>query len=196
MEGLNLNIAIICFDNFTDIDVFLPWDLLNRVRLVGGISDWNVQLLGTAKTHISMAGLRIPMTGDISEIPSADAVIFASGIGVQDLFENQQYLNKINFDPKSQLIGSMCSGSLILGAKGLLKGLKATTYPTVVEQLKKFDVEVIEQSFVNNGNVSTAAGCFAAQDLSAWIIRTLVSEDMVNTVLETVQPVGKGLYFN
>lgn len=196
MEELNLNIAIVCFDNFTDIDVFLPWDLLNRVRLVGGISDWDVQLLGTAKTHISMAGLRIPMTGDISEIPSADAVIFASGIGVQDLFKNQQYLNKINLDPKSQLIGSMCSGSLILGAKGLLKGLKATTYPTVVEQLKKFDVEVIEQSFVNNGNVSTAAGCFAAQDLSAWIIRTLVSEDMVNTVLETVQPVGKGLYFN
>ncbi|MGG1677347.1 DJ-1/PfpI family protein [Neobacillus sp. NRS-1170] len=191
-----MNIAIVCFDNFTDIDVFLPWDLLNRVRLVGGISDWDVQLLGTAKTHISMAGLRIPMTGDISEIPSADAVIFASGIGVQDLFKNQQYLNKINLDPKSQLIGSMCSGSLILGAKGLLKGLKATTYPTVVEQLKKFDVEVIEQSFVNNGNVSTAAGCFAAQDLSAWIIRTLVSEDMVNTVLETVQPVGKGLYFN
>ncbi|MBV7508856.1 DJ-1/PfpI family protein [Bacillus sp. sid0103] len=191
-----MNIAIVCFDNFTDIDVFLPWDLLNRVRLVGGISDWDVQLLGTDKTHISMAGLRIPMTGDISEIPSADAVILASGKGVQDLFENQQYLNKINFNPKSQLIGSMCSGALILGAKGLLKGLKATTYPTVVEQLKKFDVEVIEQSFVNNGNVSTAAGCLAAQDLSAWIIRTLVSEDMVNTVLETVKPVGKGLYFN
>ena len=44
-----MKIAIVCFDNFTDIDVFLPWDLLNRVRLVGGISDWNVQLLGTEK---------------------------------------------------------------------------------------------------------------------------------------------------
>lgn len=196
MEELILRIAIVCFDDFTDIDVFLPWDLLNRVSLVGGISDWNVQLLGTDNTHISMAGLRIPMTGDISEIPLADAVIFASGKGVQNLFENQQYLNRINLNPKSQLIGSMCSGALILGAKGLLKGLKATTYPTVVEQLKKFDVEVIEQSFVNNGNVSTAAGCFAAQDLSGWIIRTLVSEEMENTVLETVMPVGKGLYFN
>lgn len=40
-----MKIAIVCFDNFTDIDVFLPWDLLNRVRLVGGISDWDVQLL-------------------------------------------------------------------------------------------------------------------------------------------------------
>ena len=44
-----MKIGIVCFDNFTDIDVFLSWDLLNRVRLVGGISDWNVQLLGTEK---------------------------------------------------------------------------------------------------------------------------------------------------
>ncbi|WP_242245630.1 DJ-1/PfpI family protein [Bacillus cereus group sp. BfR-BA-01523] len=190
-----MEIAIVCFDNFTDIDVFLPWDLLNRVRLVGGISDWNVQLLGTEKTHISMSGLRIPMTGSISDIPSADAVIFASGKGVQDLYKNQEYITSIHVDPQRQLIGSMCSGSLLLGAKKLLTGKKATTYPSAVEQLKEFDVDVIEQGFVNEGNISTAAGCFAAQDLSAWIIRTLINEEMVDTVLETVQPVGKVLYF-
>lgn len=112
-----MKIAIVCFDNFTDIDVFLPWDLLNRVRLVGGISDWDVQLLGTKETHISMSGLRIPMTGSISDLPSADAVIFASGKGIQDLYKNQQYINSIHIDPQKQLIGSMCSGSLLLGAK-------------------------------------------------------------------------------
>jgi len=190
-----MKIAIVCFDNFTDIDVFLPWDILNRVRLVGGMAEWEVQLLGTETTHISMSGLRIPMTGDISDIPSADAVIFASGKGVQDLYKNEEYLNNIHLDPERQLIGSMCSGALLLGAKHLLTGKKATTYPSVVDQLKQFDVEVIEQSFVNEGNVSTASGCFAAQDLSAWIIRTLVNEKMVDIVLETVQPVGKGLYF-
>jgi len=195
MGGKEMKIAIVCFDNFTDIDVFLPWDLLNRVRLIGSISDWDVQLLGTEETHVSMSGLRIPMTGNLADIPSADAVIFASGKGVQDLYKNQEYLNKIHLDPERQLIGSMCSGALLLGAKHLLTGKKATTYPSVVEQLKEFDVNVIEQSFVNEGNISTAAGCYAAQDLVAWIIRTLVNEKMVDTVLETVQPVGKGLYF-
>jgi len=190
-----MKIAIVCFDNFTDIDVFLPWDILNRVRLVGGMSEWDVQLLGIETTHISMSGLRIPMTGNISDIPIADAVIFASGKGIQDLYKNQEYLDKIHIDPQRQLIGSMCSGALLLGAKNLLTGKKATTYPTVVDQLKQFDVDVIEQSFVNEGNVSTAAGCFAAQDLSAWIIKTLVNEKMVDIVLETVQPVGQGLYF-
>ena len=139
-----MKIAIVCFDNFTDIDVFLPWDLLNRVRLVGGISDWDVQLLGTEQSHISMSGLRIPMTGSISNIPFADAVIFASGKGVKDLYKNQQYINSIHVDPQRQLIGSMCSGSLLLELK-IANWQKATTYPSAVEQLKEFGVEVIEK---------------------------------------------------
>jgi transcriptional regulator GlxA family with amidase domain len=191
-----MKIAIVCFDDFTDIDVFLPWDLLNRVRLVGGVEDWEVQLLGTNATHISMAGLRIPMTGTIEELHRADAVIFASGKGVQNLIRDQVYLENLQLDPQKQLIGSMCSGALILGAKGLLTGKKATTYPTVVRQLEEYNVEVVEQSFVNCGNISTAAGCFAAQELTAWVIKTLVNQEMVNTVLESVQPVGKGLNFN
>ena len=76
------------------------------------------------KTHISMSGLRIPMTGSISHIPTADAVIFASGKGVQDLYKNEEYINSIHVDPQRQLIGSMCSGSLLLGAKKLLTGKK------------------------------------------------------------------------
>ena len=57
------------------------------------------------------------MTGSIFDLPSADAVIFASGKGVQDLYKNQDYINSIHVDPQRQLIGSMCSGSLLLGAK-------------------------------------------------------------------------------
>ena len=57
------------------------------------------------------------MTGSISDIPSADAVIFGSGKGVQNLYKNQEYLNSIHIDPQRQLIGSMCSGSLLLELK-------------------------------------------------------------------------------
>lgn len=87
----------------------------------------------------------------------------------------------------------MCSRALLLGALGLLTGKKATTYPTVVQQLEQYGVNVVEESFVNEGNVSTAAGCLAAQELVSWIIKLLIDEEMVNKVIETVQPVGKGL---
>lgn len=187
--------VILCFDHFTDIDVFLPWDLLNRVRLVGRKQDWEVKLIGTKDTHVSMAGLEIPMAGGIEEIQFSDAVLIASGVGIQELVKDNEYLDKLQLNPESQLIGSMCSGALLLGATGLLKGKKATTYPTVVNQLKEFEVDVIEQSFVNQGNISTAAGCLAAEELVSWIVESLVSKDMVQTILESVQPVGQGLHF-
>ncbi|MBP1967670.1 DJ-1/PfpI family protein [Paenibacillus aceris] len=188
-----MKISIICFNDFTDLDVFLPWDLLNRVRLVGGIADWEVKILGTETSHVSMAGLIIPMHGMIEEANSSDAVLFGSGKGVQQLFQDPSYLSRFKLSVDKQLIGSMCSGALLLGAMGFLTGKQATTYPTAADQLASFGVEVVNESFVNNGNISTAAGCLAGQDLSSWVIKTLIGSEMTNRVLETVQPVGKGL---
>ncbi|WP_261305951.1 DJ-1/PfpI family protein [Paenibacillus andongensis] len=188
-----MKIAIICFDDFTDLDVFMPWDLLNRVRLVGGIADWEVKLLGTASSHISSAGLRIPMHGMVEEANTLDAVLFASGRGVQPLFKDPAYLSRFQLSPDRQLIGSMCSGALLLGALGYLAGKRATTYPTVAGQLAVFGVEIVNESFVNNGNISTAAGCLAGQDLSAWVIDSLLGNEMTQRVLKTVQLVGQGL---
>ncbi|MFD1737651.1 DJ-1/PfpI family protein [Bacillus salitolerans] len=195
-KGKTRKIAIVCFDQFTDIDVFMPWDLLNRVRLVGKENNWEVKILGTADTHTSMAGLTIPTHGMVEEANGADAVIFASGTGIQRLIRDEDYLNRFKLDPKNQLIGSMCSGALLLGALKLLDGKKATTYPTVVHQLKEFNVDVVESSFVNEGNISTAAGCLAAEELVSWIVKELIGDEMVKIILETVQPVGQGLLFN
>ncbi|WP_459501628.1 DJ-1/PfpI family protein [Bacillus sp. C1] len=188
-----MKVCIVCFDEFTDIDVFLPWDLLNRVRIVGRVKDWKVKIVGTKAVHTSVAGLTIPMSGTIEDMKDADAVIFASGSGVQRLIRDSNYLNGLQLNPDKQLIGSMCSGALILGALGLLTEKRATTYPTVMKQLSKYGVQVVEESFVNVGNISTAAGCLAAQDLVSWIIESLVGEDMVHKVLESVKPVGEAL---
>ncbi|PLS14990.1 thiamine biosynthesis protein ThiJ [Bacillus sp. M6-12] len=190
-----MKIVIVTFDEFTDIDVFFPWDILNRVRLIGGITDWEVKIAGTKKFHTSMAGLTIPIHSEINEIKDADAVLFSSGKGVQSLINDKEFLSSLHLNPHRQLIGSMCSGSLLLGALGLLKGKKATTYPTVVHQLKSYGVNVVEESFVNEGNISTAAGCLAGQDLASWVIKTLAGEEMVDKVIESVLPVGKGLNF-
>ena len=72
-----MDIAIVCFDGFTDIDTFLPWDLLNRVRLRE--DGWSVKLLGDKPEHISIAGLKTPMHGTLDDAKDADAVLFTSG---------------------------------------------------------------------------------------------------------------------
>jgi transcriptional regulator GlxA family with amidase domain len=187
-----MKIAIIAFDEFTDIDVFFMWDLLNRVKL----SDWQVKILGDATHHTSISGLTIPMHGRLEEANDADAVLFTSGLGARKKMKDETFLGAFKLNPDRQLIGSMCSGALLLASLGLLEGKRATTYPTVKKLLEGLGVEVVEQAFVEEGNIATAAGCLAAQQLAGWVIEKLVNAEMKAIVLQSIMPVGEGLYFD
>jgi transcriptional regulator GlxA family with amidase domain len=186
-----MNVSIIAFDDFTDIDVFFMWDLLNRVK----VKDWRVQILGEAAHHTSVTGLVIPMHGHIEAANNSDVVLFASGQGTRKKIKDEKFLSTFKLNPEKQLIGSMCSGALILAALGLLEGKQATTYPTAKKVLEGYGVEVIEKPFVLEGNIATAAGCLAAQYLAGWVIETCISAEMKATVLRSVMPVGEGLSF-
>ncbi|MFE7064253.1 DJ-1/PfpI family protein [Sutcliffiella sp. NPDC057660] len=184
-----MEIAIVAFDDFTDIDVFLPWDLFNRVKHPG----WKVKIYGTKECHFSVTGLTVPIHSEIDDLNNVDAVLFASGPGTRKLYNDEEYLKRLNLNPSAQLVGSMCSGALILGALGLLNGKTATTYPTAKKELEQFNVNVVEEPFVVEGNIATAAGCLAAQDLVGWFIEKLISKNVRDAVLNSIQPVGEGL---
>jgi transcriptional regulator GlxA family with amidase domain len=184
-------VTIVAFDKFTDIDVFLAWDLFNRVKLRE--KDWQVKIVGTAPKHVSVTGVSIDMQGTIETCNTAEVVFFASGPGTRKLIRDPEYLKKFDLNPEKQIICSMCSGSLILAALGLLKGITATTYPTAIDELKSFGVEIEEKSLVVHGNIATAAGCLAAIDLVGFVIEKLFGSDVKNDVIASVQPVGKGL---
>lgn len=184
-------ISIVAFDRFTDIDVFLAWDLFNRVKLKN--KDWQVQIVGSKQSHTSVTGIRLDMQADIEVCNNSDVIFFASGPGTRNLIKDPEYLKRFHLNPEYQIICSMCSGSLVLAALGLLNGISATTYPTAVEQLKSFGVEVENKDLVIHGNIATAAGCLAAIDLVGFVIEKLLGQEIREEVIASVQPVGKGL---
>ena len=187
-----MDVALIAFDGFTDIDIFLPWDLLNRVDA----TPWRVAILADAPRVTSIAGLPIPTHGSLAEASSARAVLIASGPGLRTKLDDPRFLSALHLDPSRQLVGSMCSGALLLAKLGLLEGKRATTYPTQRERLAGMGVRVVEEPFVREGNVATAAGCLAALDLAGWMIEELAGTEQREMVLRSVQPVGRGLAFD
>lgn len=186
-----MKISIVVFDKFTDVDLFLMWDLLNRV----GVENWSVRILGERENHVSATGISVATHGKIQEANEADAVLFVSGQGTRDKIVDGNWLSKFNLNPEKQFIGSICSGSLILAKLGLLEGKTATTYPTSRNLLESFGVEVVEKPFVASGNIATAGGCLALQYLCGWMIENLAGKDWRDLVLKSVQPVGEGLFF-
>jgi len=184
-------VAIIVFDQFTDIDVFLPWDLFNRVKLKE--KNWEVKFLGTKSSHTSIAGIDLKMNGWVEQASEADIVFFASGPGTRQLCKDKNYLSRFNLDPERQVICSMCSGAFLMASLGILDGKSATTYPTAFDTLEAMGVVVERDShLVTHGNVGTAAGCLAAIDLVSWCLDKVVGIEAREAVIASVQPIGQG----
>jgi putative intracellular protease/amidase len=186
-----MKIAIVIFDKFTDVDLWLMWDLLNRVQ----IENWKVSILGEKNAHVSATGIEVKTHGSVEEANNADAVLFVSGQGTRAKMIDRDWLSRFRLNSEKQFIGSICSGALILAALNLLNGKTATTYPTSKTTLESFGVETVEKPFVANGNVATAGGCLAQQYLVGWVIENLADAEWKTLILKSIQPVGEGLFF-
>ena len=187
-----MKIGIVIFDKFTDIDLWLMWDLLNRVRIAG----WEVKILGEKEVHVSATDIEVKTHGRLEEANDADAVLFVSGQGTRERIADENWLARFSLNPEKQFIGSICSGSLILARLGLLEGVTATTYPTAKNALESFGVRVVEKPFIAHERVATAGGCLAQQYLIHWVIENLADKNWADLVVKAIQPVGEGLFFD
>ena len=186
-----IKIGLIAFDGFTDIDLFLHWELLTRpVTLCPYFlkGDWSVKLLGTASSHTSASGMKIPMNGNISEAKECNAILHASGQATYQLIEDAEYLKTLALDPERQLVCSQCSGALILAASGLLKDLTATTAdPTTASILQKYGAIALKEPFVihDNRNIATAAVGLAGIEVARWILMRLLSQEAADICIDS-----------
>ncbi|WP_340008545.1 DJ-1/PfpI family protein [Paenibacillus sp. FSL K6-0276] len=81
---------------------------------------------------------------------------------------------------------SVCTGSLLLGAAGLLEGKKATTHPSAYELLRPYCEEVVETRIVHDGNVITGGGVSTSIDLGLYLTSHLVGEAAMNSVKKQI----------
>ena len=181
-----MKISIVTFDDFTDLDLFILWDLLKRVEN----PDWHVKILGDKESHLSSTGIEIKMHGQLGEANESDAVLFCSGYGTRKKVRDESFLGAFRLDEQKQLIGAIDSGVMLLGALGLLKGKRATSYPSaeIKKMLEDAGAEVVWDSFVSEGNVATAAQCLAGQHLVGWVIERLADAEQKDKVLRSVVP--------
>jgi putative intracellular protease/amidase len=185
------NIAIIVFDSFTDIDLFLMWDILGR-----NTTDWQVKILGTKDMHLSAHGLFIHTHGRITEANHADVVLFTSGKnGVKTALADPTFMDAFVLNPDTQLIGSICGGAFILAQLGLLNSRPATTHPDAKNALQALGIEVLDLPLVCNGNIATAGGCLSAVYLVGWVVETLFGAVKRKEALRELIPAGQSAIY-
>jgi transcriptional regulator GlxA family with amidase domain len=188
-----MKIAMVAYEGFTDVDLFLPWDLFYRVKdptYARHQGPWDVRICADASRIASYSGLRIDRHEPLVWAAAADAVFVVSGPGCRSKIRDPAFLGALRLDPARQMIAAIDSGVLILAALGLLEGRSATTYPSVFAELEAMGVETERRPLVIHGNVATGGGCLATQDLVAWIVERLVGPEAAKAVVDSVAKVA------
>jgi transcriptional regulator GlxA family with amidase domain len=182
-----MQIAILTFDGFNELDSFVAAGILNRLKAKG----WAAHITCPTPEVTSMNGVTVQRQKPLDFAAQADAVLIGSGIKTRQIAADPEMLSRLQLDPSRQLIGAQCSGTLILAKLGLVGDLPACTDLTTKPWVIEAGVEVLDAPFVAHGNVATAGGCLASQYLAAWMIARLASLRDAEEAIHYVAPVGE-----
>ncbi len=182
-----MQIAVLTFDGFNELDSFVAAALLNRMKPKG----WKAHITSPTETVTSMNGVVVQAQKPLAFAAEADAVLIGSGVKTREIAADAGLLSRIQLDPSRQLIGAQCSGTLVLARLGLIGDLPACTDLTTKPWVIEAGVNVVDAPFVAHGNVATAGGCLASQYLAAWVIARAAGVAEAEDVIRYVAPVGE-----
>lgn len=182
-----MQIAVLTFDGFNELDSFIAAAILNHLRPKG----WKAFITAPSDTVTSMNGVTVQAERGLEFAVQADAVIIGSGVKTREIAADAALLGRLRLDPARQLVGAQCSGTLLLSKLGLLGDRPACTDLTTKPWVIEAGVHVLDQPFYAEGNVATAGGCLASQYLAAWIVLRAASQEDAEAALYHIAPVGQ-----
>jgi len=182
-----MRIAILTFDGFNEIDSFVAAYMINRVSRPG----WKAEIACPSPMVESGRGVRVGAQQPLEFANVADAVLVGSGSRTAQLAEDRAMLSRLSLDPRRQLVGSQCSGALLLARLGVLGTLPACTDRGTRPLVEGAGIRVLEQPFFASGNVATAGGCLSSHYLATWFIWRLAGRAEAEEALAYVAPVGQ-----
>lgn len=173
-----MHIAFLLFPGLTQLDLTGPAQFLSR--LPGA----RVDLVWASRDPVpSDAGFSILPTASFGDVPTADILCVPGGIGVAEVIDNSAALDWVRqVGESAQWVTSVCTGSLILGAAGLLRGYKATTHWAWHDLLSLFGAEPVHARHVIDRNRATGGGVTAGIDFALALIREIAGEEHARMV--------------
>jgi transcriptional regulator GlxA family with amidase domain len=182
-----MQIAILTFEGFNEIDSFVAASILNRVKRPG----WKAEITAPSPVIASMNGVRVERQQPLAFAREADVVLVGSGRRTREIVEDPAIMSELRFDPARQLVTAQCSGALVLAKLGHLRDVPACTDLVTKPWVIEAGVRVAEQPFHASGNVATAGGCLASYYLASWIIARTAGREVAAEALGYVTPVGE-----
>jgi cyclohexyl-isocyanide hydratase len=164
-------IAMLAFPRLTFLDLIGGYDALRRVAPMGIDPDVRVRIIGTEREIVDDSGLVVKVDAVYEDLAPYDLLYVPGGFGTRALVDDARFLAYLSTWGPERPLASVCTGSLLLGAAGYLKDLRATTHHRALDLLRPLCREVVtDRRIVDEGRVVTAGGVSSSLDLGLYLV--------------------------
>ena len=174
-----MEIAIPLFDQFTALDAVGPYEVLSR------LPEARVEFVAKEPGPVRTDNGMLVMTAErsLDDLPRPDVVMFPGGRGTRPLMEDEDVLGWVRTAHEtSAWTTSVCTGSLVLAAAGILEGLEATTYWSQLETLERYGAKATGRRVVEQGKVITAAGVSSGIDMALLLAARIAGDEVAQAL--------------
>jgi transcriptional regulator GlxA family with amidase domain len=168
-----MQVAIAAFPRMTALDAIGPYEVLQRIPSLDLV--FVGERRGEIRTENGFLGLTVDATYD--EVPSPDVVVVPGGIGSRSLLDGGPLVDWVRATyPGTRFTTSVCTGSLVLAAAGLLNGLEATTHWGAVDKLAELGAKPVHRRVIEHldQRLVIAAGVSSGIDMALRLVELLV----------------------
>jgi transcriptional regulator GlxA family with amidase domain len=174
-----MQVAYLLYDRFTALDIIGPHDVFNSVP--GNESIFVAEERGPIRNESDTLSMVADAT--LAEVPSPDMVVVPGGFGNRMLLEHEplhEWIRSVH--ETSTWTTSVCTGSLLLAAAGLLDGAPATTHWLARDVLAELGAKPVPDRIVEHGKIVTAAGVSSGIDMALHLVQKINGEQVAQAV--------------
>lgn len=185
------NIEIVLFDGFDEMDAIAPYEVFRTAAGVGAPLD--AELVGAhgPATITASHGTRIAVARGPSE--TADVVLvpgggYFHGDGIRAEIDRRELPRLLaETHARGAIVGSVCTGAMLLAASGVTAGRRATTHRFAIEDLRASGAEIVDARFVDDGDLVTAGGVTAGLDLALHLVERFAGPEIAGRVATEIE---------
>lgn len=186
------HIGIVLFADVEELDAIGPWEVLASWTRSFPEDRYAVSTFSQCGGLVRCAkGLVVQADHSYTEAPAYEVLVYPGGEGTRAQLHNQAHLDWVRRQREDvPLMASVCTGSLVYAAAGLLQGRPATTHWRCLDLLAELDPTIdvrADERFVDNGDIITSAGVSAGIDMALHLVKRLAGIERARQVRRGIQ---------
>jgi len=169
--------AFVVFDRMTALDFIGFYDPVTRLKSMKIIDDFEWRVCSNTQRVVDDRGLRLEADAVGEPLDSYDMLFVPGGFGTRVLQHDRGFIDWLRTARSVPLKISVCTGALLVGAAGFLRGRRATTHPSAYKELEPYCGAVVQERVVDEGDIITARGVSSAIDMGLHLVQRLAGAD-------------------